>query len=512
MDMTNLIDVLSGLASGHLWNVSWQVCILAALALLAERMYRNAPPGFRYWLWMLVIVRLVVPLHISLTRTVYDPILDSIPLDATPLSGVVSPMADILTHARDQADLAGILGMAWLAGFLFILVYATVKAAGTHRLMAAGTMPVTRADLCELLERHAAGLGIQRKVGMIAGRGDAYATPVVIGILRPRIVLPRAIADTWETREIEPLIVHELIHIRRGDLLVNWFQILIHAAFFFHPVVWLANNRIRSAREEICDDLSVARLGGERERYSLSMIRVGEEFLTHRSTILAGAGFSEGNNRLGERIRRIMHGNHASHQHLTARSLIILGAVIVIAVMLSCDRSAVKSDRGHQTPLVIGIMDDTRVRLEFNDLVARADLERTLRQRLPLYDNKVVIFGKKDTPETLIEEIRKTARVAGAKDISYQAFSGEGIHVHILDDVTVVVNDTRVELSKIEKKFRELMPGNNYTVYISGRPDTSTETIGLVADTARRTGAKSIGMTPGVGKLFAESGKIMIRN
>jgi hypothetical protein len=49
-----VLDILPGEIAHHLWLVSFQVCVLAALALIAERLHRNAPPSFHYWIWMFV--------------------------------------------------------------------------------------------------------------------------------------------------------------------------------------------------------------------------------------------------------------------------------------------------------------------------------------------------------------------------------------------------------------------------------------------------------------------------
>ncbi len=431
----------------HLWNVSWQVCVLAALALLAERMYRDAPPGFRYWLWMLVIVRLVVPLHISITRTMYNPILDSIPVDTAPLTGTIPPAVDAVTHTVTHSgphmSIAVILGAVWLAGFVFILMYIAVKSIGTYRLLADGTEPVNRADLLDLMTRHAADLGIKRKVGLFACRGDAFSTPAVIGILRPRIILPRATADTWDAREIEPLIVHELVHIRRGDLFANWFQILVHAAFFFHPAVWLANSRIRAAREEICDDLSIARLSEEREWYSRSMIRVGEEFLAHRSFTFAGAGFSEGGNRLGERIGRIMHGNYTPHQRLTALSFVILGAVMTLGAALACEVPPVR------------VVNTVKPTSPYNTM--------TQARNIPNIEIKAMYADAADTTGAKKKETPPPTR----KKENY-------LRITVLDDSTFEVGGTRVTKAGLPRAMRDQLPGHGYEFYLDGAVDSLT--------------------------------------
>jgi beta-lactamase regulating signal transducer with metallopeptidase domain len=288
---------------------------------------------------MIVVIRFIVPLHITLPRTVYQYIPENILLDSLPLTVITPPPVYDAAQTGTHMDIAQALGVIWLAGFLLILLYVAVKAVRTNRLMAAGTEPVTRSDLCDLLTYHTKELGIRQGVGLFVNRCDAIPAPAVIGVLRPRIILPHGIVDTWPARDIEPLLLHELVHIRHRDLLVNWLHILVHAVFFFHPVVWLANSRIRRAREEICDDLSITCLPAERERYSLSMIRVGEEFLARRRFTFAEVGFSENGNSLVSRIQRIMHYNYTPNRRLTSGTISALCAIVIVGVALSCTRS-----------------------------------------------------------------------------------------------------------------------------------------------------------------------------
>ena len=62
--------------------------------------------------------------------------------------------------------------------------------------------------------------------------------------------------------QLEAVIAHELGHIKRFDVAVNFFQVIAETLFFFHPAVWWLNKRIRADREDCCDDVAVAACGG----------------------------------------------------------------------------------------------------------------------------------------------------------------------------------------------------------------------------------------------------------
>ena len=57
------------------------------------------------------------------------------------------------------------------------------------------------------------------------------------------------------------MIAHELGHIKRFDVAVNFFQVIAETLFFFHPAVWWLNKRIRADREDCCDDVAIAACG-----------------------------------------------------------------------------------------------------------------------------------------------------------------------------------------------------------------------------------------------------------
>src|SRR4029078_9385619 len=88
---------------------------------------------------------------------------------------------------------------------------------------------------------------------------DRIAAPVLIGILRPIILLPPAALTGYSPDEIEMILLHELAHVRRWDNLINLLQRLVESLLFLHPAVWLFSSWIRREREACCDALVVTR-------------------------------------------------------------------------------------------------------------------------------------------------------------------------------------------------------------------------------------------------------------
>ncbi|HEX4412131.1 MAG TPA: M56 family metallopeptidase, partial [Lacipirellulaceae bacterium] len=108
-----------------------------------------------------------------------------------------------------------------------------------------------------MLSHLATSLRISRRVAVAVC--DRVASPVLIGIVRPMILLPPAALTGWSPDEIEMVLLHELAHVRRWDNLVNLLQRCLESLLFFHPAVWLISAWVRSEREACCDATVVAR-------------------------------------------------------------------------------------------------------------------------------------------------------------------------------------------------------------------------------------------------------------
>jgi len=81
--------------------------------------------------------------------------------------------------------------------------------------------------------------------------------PFACGVLAPAIVLP-AECEAWSLDRRQSVLLHELAHVRRGDLVGHMLGRLVCALYWFHPLVWMAAKRLRSESERACDDLALS--------------------------------------------------------------------------------------------------------------------------------------------------------------------------------------------------------------------------------------------------------------
>lgn len=144
----------------------------------------------------------------------------------------------------------------WLIGTPITFALTATGLVGTRRLRRA-SRPITDGPIAEALEKLAGSLRLTRRVAVAVC--DRIAAPVLVGILRPIILLPPAALTGYSPDEIEMVLLHELAHVRRWDNLVNFVQRIIESLLFFHPAVWLISSWVRRERETCCDALVVTR-------------------------------------------------------------------------------------------------------------------------------------------------------------------------------------------------------------------------------------------------------------
>ena len=102
--------------------------------------------------------------------------------------------------------------------------------------------------------------------------------PAVLGLLRPTVLLPQAVTDgkPADEDEIELVLAHELIHVRRGDLWFTLLRSLVLSVWWFHPLVWWAARQASREAERCCDEAVLAELRCSPARYARCLLDILE--------------------------------------------------------------------------------------------------------------------------------------------------------------------------------------------------------------------------------------------
>lgn len=177
------------------------------------------------------------------------------------------------------------------------------------------------------LQKLAARLQIPRKVKLLVSKH--IQVPVMLGFLKPLILLPVAMVNNLSEAQLEAVLLHELAHVKRNDYLLNIFQSIVETILFFNPFVWLISRTIRIEREHCCDDLVIASTV-QPLQYAHALVALEEYRLTANRLTMAAA---DNKQHLFYRIKRIMEmkTKHLNYSQKFLAVLIIATGLVSIA-------------------------------------------------------------------------------------------------------------------------------------------------------------------------------------
>ena len=144
--------------------------------------------------------------------------------------------------------------LGWSLGVALVSMWNIGGWFAVQRLKLHGTDPVT-GTIQDAAARIARQFGLKRRVRLL--RSALVDTPLVIGALKPVILLPAALITELPADQLEALLAHELAHVLRQDYLINLLQSVVETLLFYHPAVWWISSQVRKERENCCDDLAV---------------------------------------------------------------------------------------------------------------------------------------------------------------------------------------------------------------------------------------------------------------
>ncbi|MFO0903823.1 MAG: M56 family metallopeptidase [Pirellulales bacterium] len=151
-----------------------------------------------------------------------------------------------------------------------------------------------QSQLRELSKR----MGVRRAVRI--AESALVNVPLVVGYLRPIVLLPASVLTGLPAPQLEAVLAHELAHIRRHDWVVNALQVLVETLLFYHPAVWWLSRRVHHERELCCDDLALA-VVGDRATYGRALLALEQLRQTAPTPLLAATG-----GQLVARVRRLL--------------------------------------------------------------------------------------------------------------------------------------------------------------------------------------------------------------
>ncbi|MCP5115592.1 MAG: GWxTD domain-containing protein [bacterium] len=231
----------------------------------------------------------------------------------------VGPAAAASWRSVVEPTLPWLVGL-WACGVV-VLSARSLGAWWLLRGQVRGASEVVPEEWREALERMRSRVGVSRPVRLL--RSAAQSTPMVIGWLRPVILIPPAAVAGLSPHQLEAILAHELAHIRRHDYFINLLQTAAETLLFYHPAVWWLSSRIRQEREHCADEVA-AEICGNPADYARALLTLEE---TRPAIAMSATGAS-----LKTRIERLLYPDRLAASPPTATFLAALTLVLAAAV------------------------------------------------------------------------------------------------------------------------------------------------------------------------------------
>ena len=228
---------------------------LAFTLLIVKSLVPKLPRTIEYGLWCLVLIRLVLPTEFSVIYSLgylgnlwFDTQLPVVIKNNDWLSQWATQK--LYDNAERSLTWFHLLLTLWavissLVAFKFIRLKIKLS-----RLLAIAH-PVEQDWMSKIVNRWRREFEVKRSIIVIDS--NDFLSPFTFGVLSPVVFIPEALLAEKKIELLEPIIAHEMAHIKRLDALWLVFQNLLQIVYCLNPVLWLAVSRLNSLREEICD-------------------------------------------------------------------------------------------------------------------------------------------------------------------------------------------------------------------------------------------------------------------
>ncbi|HXG82705.1 MAG TPA: M56 family metallopeptidase [Pyrinomonadaceae bacterium] len=183
-------------------------------------------------------------------------------------------------------------------------------------------------------------------------QSNLIKTPIVVGWLKPVILIPASVFLQMNPRELETILAHELLHIRRLDNLINFTQSFAEILFFYHPCGWWISAVIRREREFACDAAVLETLESEPFVYASALANL-EEIRLRAKQSLPSVSMAATGGKLMQRIEKILQKNAGSggNSKQTLWSAAGLAFLLVSTLMLTVFWSGTGASVNAQTKI-----------------------------------------------------------------------------------------------------------------------------------------------------------------
>jgi beta-lactamase regulating signal transducer with metallopeptidase domain len=310
-------------------NMSITASVVAALIIFFRWILGNTlPKVFNYVLWAVVLVRLLVPFSLPSMFSIFNAIAvpETIMTQSPQYNGTDNnyPYRADYESVTQEKTVSDVLKYNMSSSFpaatpeasvdpmqIFIFIIAWIWLSGVAGLFTFSIFAYFRASRRlkeavlykhnELISQCSQKLKLNREVEIYTS--DRIHTPVVCGLLKARIILPLDLTQDCNELELNHIITHELVHIKRLDYIIKPLAVLTLCIHWFNPIMWLSFVLSQKDMEMSCDARVLSVNNRDiRSEYAKSLLNIA----ARQNGVLHGGLLAFGENNIKSRIKGIM--------------------------------------------------------------------------------------------------------------------------------------------------------------------------------------------------------------
>ncbi|MFA5292903.1 MAG: M56 family metallopeptidase [Phycisphaerae bacterium] len=341
-----------------LWQVGLLIIIIAGIDLLIKKW---TWPQVRYALWLLILVKLVLPPSLTspTSFTAEIPFMvkqTAIKINQPQISPqttqALEPAVEMM-KTKTEEPLAQVRGLnrselpqrvdmqaslswkvyimfVWTGGMAILAGWLVIRLGNLRREHLKNKQQSNLPERLEgLLESTAKKLRLRKVPQVILT--NKVCCPAVFGVFRPVLLMPAGKLQNMTVQDAEHIFLHELAHIKRGDLFVHAVYMILQIVYWFNPLIWLARKPMQNLRE-LCCDATVAKLLKEKTAgYRQTLLETARQLLAEPVDPGLGLlGLFENSSWLVDRLKWL------EKKSWRYRPLRIATIFILICVMSAC--------------------------------------------------------------------------------------------------------------------------------------------------------------------------------
>ncbi len=357
--------------------------VLILIILLTKSIFKKAiSPKWHYYIWVLLIIRLLVPYTPESSFSVFNlfytaaekiniPVngINNLLQEPTPevfsggASGIIAP--DLQASTGNQVNgnentkesgttpqnpgkdggnvkAAGrfglpmvLLSVTWLMIVMFLTLYIIYINMVFAVKVKKNYIPLKDKRINDILLDCKSRMKINRPIGLLTT--DQMRAPSLYVFFKPEILVSKAYLNQLSDTEIEYIFLHELSHYKRKDIAVNWILALLQIIYFFHPLIWYAFHKIHEDCEISCDAKALSYIREEEyQSYGSTIIKL-IRFFSESNFIPVTAGI--GKNKSSYKRRIIMISKFKKSKWTSTLLAFVIIITVALAGLTGCKKS-----------------------------------------------------------------------------------------------------------------------------------------------------------------------------